>query len=75
MFDLEIVRVRSIPMALQRHPHGSIVHLNLHLRFRLSFSLTPTMLTTARKKNPLFCHGRRTRKARNLPPPHVAADA
>src|SRR3979409_37024 len=29
MFDLEIARVRSIPMALQRHPHGSIVHLNL----------------------------------------------
>src|SRR6266404_9481327 len=29
MFDLEITRVRSIPMALQRHPHGSIIHLNL----------------------------------------------
>src|SRR5215475_7137107 len=29
MFDLEIVRVRSIPMALQRRPHGSIIHLNL----------------------------------------------
>jgi len=29
MFDLEIARVRSIPMALQRHPHGSIIHLNL----------------------------------------------
>src|SRR5882724_6280516 len=28
MFDLEIARVRSIPMALQRRPHGSIVHLN-----------------------------------------------
>src|SRR5258705_6687038 len=27
MFDLEIARVRSIPMALQRHPHGSIIHL------------------------------------------------
>src|SRR5260370_4903798 len=26
MFDLEIARVRSIPMALQHHPHGSIVH-------------------------------------------------
>src|SRR5213079_157540 len=33
MFDLEIAGVRSIPMALQRHPHGSIIHLNLHLRF------------------------------------------
>jgi hypothetical protein len=29
MFDLEIARVRSIPMALQRHPHSSIIHLNL----------------------------------------------
>jgi hypothetical protein len=29
MFDLEIARVRSIPMALQRHPHGSIIHLTL----------------------------------------------
>src|SRR5471032_822945 len=29
MFDLEIARVRSIPMALQRHPHDSIIHLNL----------------------------------------------
>src|SRR5712675_1478662 len=29
MFGLEIARVRSIPMALQRRPHGSIVHLNL----------------------------------------------
>src|SRR5439155_1458398 len=29
MFDLEIARVRSIPMALQRHPHGSIIHLDL----------------------------------------------
>src|SRR6188474_95961 len=29
MFDLEVARVRSIPMALQRHPHGSIIHLNL----------------------------------------------
>src|SRR6478735_4281071 len=31
MFDLEIARVRSIPMALERRPHGSIVHLNLPL--------------------------------------------
>ena len=29
MFDVEIARVRSIPMALQRHPQGSIIHLNL----------------------------------------------
>src|SRR6202163_4222030 len=29
MFDLEIARVRSIPMALQRHPHGSLIHHNL----------------------------------------------
>src|SRR6266513_2370605 len=29
MFDLEIARVRSLPMALQRHPHGSIIHLDL----------------------------------------------
>jgi hypothetical protein len=29
MFELEIARVRSIPMALQRQPHGSIIHLNL----------------------------------------------
>src|SRR5260221_11055016 len=29
MFDFEIARVRSIPMALQRHPHSSIIHLNL----------------------------------------------
>src|ERR1700757_3779001 len=29
MFNLEIARVRSIPMALQRHPHGSIIHLDL----------------------------------------------
>jgi hypothetical protein len=29
MLDLKIARVRSIPMALQRRPHGSIIHLNL----------------------------------------------
>src|SRR3979411_1215379 len=29
MFDLEIARVRSIPMALQRHPHRSTIPLNL----------------------------------------------
>src|SRR5712672_3878581 len=29
MFDLEIARVGSIPMALQRRAHGSIIHLNL----------------------------------------------
>src|SRR5712672_2121176 len=29
MFDLEIARVRRIPMALQRLPHGPIIHLNL----------------------------------------------
>src|SRR5262249_20665132 len=29
MFDLEIARIRSIPMVLQRRPHGSIIHLNL----------------------------------------------
>src|SRR5258705_9189604 len=29
MFDLEIAGVRSIPIALQRRPHGSIIHLNL----------------------------------------------
>src|SRR3981189_1259703 len=29
MFDLEIARVRSIPMALQRRPRGLIIHLNL----------------------------------------------
>jgi hypothetical protein len=29
MFDLEIAGVRSIPMALQRSPHGSVIHLNL----------------------------------------------
>src|SRR5258708_39529805 len=29
MLGLEIARVRSIPMALQRRPHGSIIHLNL----------------------------------------------
>jgi hypothetical protein len=29
MFDIEIVRVRSFPMALQRRPHGSIIHHNL----------------------------------------------
>src|SRR5712671_1815928 len=29
MFDLEIARVRRIPMAIQRRPHGSIIHLNL----------------------------------------------
>src|ERR1700688_2343909 len=28
MFDLEIGRVRKSPMALQRPPHGSIIHLN-----------------------------------------------
>ena len=32
MFDLEIVRVRSIPMTLQRRPHGSIIHRNLLLK-------------------------------------------
>src|SRR3984893_8533273 len=36
MFDLEIARIRSIPMPLQRHPHGSIIHLNLPYVFRLS---------------------------------------
>jgi hypothetical protein len=29
MSALEIACVRSIPTALQRHPHGSIVHRNL----------------------------------------------
>src|ERR1700704_6543081 len=29
MFDLEIARVRRIPMARQRRPHGSIIHLSL----------------------------------------------
>ena len=29
MLDVEIIRVRSIPMALQRRPHGSIIHRNL----------------------------------------------
>src|SRR3979411_679228 len=29
MFDLEIARVRRIPMAIQRLPHGSIIHLDL----------------------------------------------
>src|SRR5471032_2211754 len=29
MFGFEIVCVRSLPMALQRLPHGSIIHLNL----------------------------------------------
>ena len=29
MFDLEIARVRSSPMALQRRPYGSIIHLDL----------------------------------------------
>src|SRR5450432_2601900 len=29
MLDLEIARVRSIPMALQRVPHGFVIHLNL----------------------------------------------
>jgi hypothetical protein len=33
MFDLEIARVRSIPMALQRHPHGSIIHLTSGYHF------------------------------------------
>jgi hypothetical protein len=29
MFGIEIVRVRSVPMALQGQPHGSIIHLHL----------------------------------------------
>jgi hypothetical protein len=29
MLDLEIAGVRSIPMALQRRPNCSIIHLNL----------------------------------------------
>src|SRR5258706_5582500 len=29
MLDFEIARVRSIPMALQRRPRASIIHLNL----------------------------------------------
>src|SRR3954451_8137430 len=32
VFGLEIARVRSSPMALQSRPHGSIIHLNLHVR-------------------------------------------
>jgi hypothetical protein len=28
MFDFEIARVRSIPMTLQRGPHGSVIHLD-----------------------------------------------
>ncbi len=31
MFGLEVAGVRSLPMALQRRPHGSIVHLKLPL--------------------------------------------
>src|SRR3569833_3698045 len=30
MFDLEVVRIRSVPMALQQFPHGPIIHLGLH---------------------------------------------
>jgi hypothetical protein len=29
MLDVEIVCVRSIPMALQRRPHGCVIHLSL----------------------------------------------
>src|SRR3979411_126767 len=43
MFDLEIARVRSIPMALQRHPHRSIIHLNLP-----SFTRTRTHAAASR---------------------------
>jgi hypothetical protein len=32
VLDLEIVRVRSIPMPLQRDSHGSIIHLALPIR-------------------------------------------
>src|SRR5258707_2917417 len=42
MFGLEIARVRSIPRALQRHPHGSIIHLNL----------PPTLPATVRRPCP-----------------------
>src|SRR5882757_9958757 len=45
MFDLEIARVRSSPMTLQHHPHGSIIHLDLPLRILrghcLWFEATP----------------------------------
>jgi hypothetical protein len=34
MFELEIARVRSIPMAFQREPHRSIIHPNLLIRLR-----------------------------------------
>src|SRR6185312_7946683 len=37
MLDLEIARVRGIPMALQRQPHGSIIHRNLPPTLRLPF--------------------------------------
>jgi hypothetical protein len=29
MLGLEIIRVRGLPMTLQRLPHGSIIHCNL----------------------------------------------
>ncbi len=34
MLDPEIVRVRSIPMPLQRDPNGSIIHLALPVSLR-----------------------------------------
>src|SRR3954447_15530700 len=39
MFNLEIARVRGMPMALQREPHGSIIHPNLLLTVPLCSGL------------------------------------
>src|SRR5437588_6427216 len=48
MFDIEIARVRSLPMALQRHAHGSIIHINLlpTLPAIISGPLNPCALRT-----------------------------
>src|SRR5262249_31500171 len=32
VLDIEVVCVRSSPVALQREPHGSIIHVHLHAR-------------------------------------------
>src|ERR1700680_4749703 len=62
MFDLEIARVRSIPMALQGHPHGSIIHHNL----------PPASFASPRQPSGRYepTHGRGT-----LPQNHTAAMA
>src|SRR5262245_27031999 len=82
MFGLEIARVRSLPMALQRQPHGSIIHLDLpptpccSTSFRVSSPRPHAPTALARKGRAFraemgFVSGQRVLGRRGAHPPGV----